>query len=69
LGAAFAVSPAIAAADFRLERLTPREMYVAPGQTTTYMLRIQNIGDAEGTAHVGDDTHSAYAFLDDFTLR
>ena len=67
LGVALAVSSAFAAADFRLERLTPREMYVAPGQATTYTLRIRNIGDAEGTAHVGDDTHDGYAAFDDFT--
>jgi len=60
MGSAFASGPASAAADFRLERLTPREMYVAPGQTVSYVLRIRNVGTVEGVAHVGDETHSSY---------
>lgn len=51
-----------AAADFHLERLTPREMHVAPGGATTYVLRIRNDGDTSDVAHLGDGGwHDHYA--------
>lgn len=39
-----------AAATFTLERLTPRLMYMAPGTSASYVLRITNVGDAAGSA-------------------
>jgi len=65
--ASFVARAAVAAADFRLERLSPRETYLAPGQSAGYTLRIRNVGNATGVAHVGDDTHSSYPWMDDFT--
>lgn len=41
---------ALAAAVFQLERVTPREMYMAPGTSARYVLRIRNIGDEVGIA-------------------
>lgn len=53
-------------AEFQLERISPRENHVAPGQSTTYTLRITNIGTVAASAHLGDEGHSSYASLDDF---
>lgn len=39
-----------ATAAFQLERITPREMYVAPGTSASYVLRISNVGDEVGIA-------------------
>ena len=54
---------AYAAAEFRLERLSASEMPLEPGASGTYRLRIHNIGDASGTAHLG--SNPVYPYLDD----
>ncbi|HVT31905.1 MAG TPA: hypothetical protein VHE32_04625 [Rhodanobacteraceae bacterium] len=59
-------SPAFATADFQLERLTPRELRVAPGGQTSYALRIRNVGTEAGVAHLGDGTHIGFKPLDDY---
>lgn len=45
-----AMQIASAGAEFRLERLTPREMPLAPGNSTNYVLRIRNVGNEAGSA-------------------
>jgi hypothetical protein len=52
-----------AAAEFRLERLSASEMRLAPGDSGTYLLRIRNIGDANGVAHIG--SNPVYPMFDD----
>lgn len=42
-----------AAADFRLERISPREMHLEVGQSGTYVLRIRNVGNETGVARLG----------------
>jgi hypothetical protein len=54
---------AFAAADFRLERISPREMHLALGQSGTYVLRIRNVGDENGVARLG--TNPVEQFLGD----
>lgn len=39
-----------AGALFRLDRVTPHAMFVAPGSSASYRLRITNVGDGPGTA-------------------
>jgi hypothetical protein len=52
-----------AAAEFRLERLSSRELHVEPGASGTYQLRIRNVGDESGTAQLG--SNPVYPYFDD----
>jgi hypothetical protein len=49
-----------AAADFRLERISPREMHLGPGESGTYVLRIRNVGDQTGVARLGSNPVDHY---------
>lgn len=52
-----------AAAEFRLERLSARELPLEPGASGTYRLRIRNVGGESGTAQLG--SNPVYPYFDD----